>query len=620
MSRGVSIVHKKLNIAFISLIGAMGIVLSLAGFGLVDKSEKSQYEEKFKEVALTYVSFLRETLLTNFQILNSYDAFYHASDYVTREDFDSFTRNLLKEMDGIHAFEWIPHVRGDARKGYGHLAKAEGFPDFQLTEKDTQGNIVPARERGAYFPVYYVQPYEGNEKALGFDLASNPIQLAALEKARDSGEIVASKPIRLVQEEGEQSTFLVFKPIYAKSAPHETVEQRRQNLTGFALAVFRVGDLLEAAISKQELPGGIDIYLFDGVEPSDEDLLYFHPSRIRKSRFKPEPVTALLSGDYASYEISVADRKWRALLKPAPGYSAQRKEWLSWAVLFTGFLLTALLTFFYVSIIGRAAQVEKEVKDRTRELRRAEKDLLIAKRDAEKANHAKSEFLAVMSHELRTPLNAIMGFAQMMEMRAFGPLGDAHYVEYARDINNSGKYLVSLINGILDLSKIEAGKYTLTEETLGVASLIENSMKFIKMQAEAKCILVITELEPDLPKLHVDSRAVIQILSNLLSNAVKFTPQGGDATISAKMDGDGSLVIRIADTGTGMSEPDIARALKPFEQADSKLSRKHEGTGLGLYISCNLMRLHGGTLDIESEEVEGTTATATFPPQRVVSA
>ena len=268
---------------------------------------------------------------------------------------------------------------------------------------------------------------------------------------------------------------------------------------------------------------------------------------------------------------------------------------------------------------GELAAIEKSFNTMAGEIPRHQKALREAKAEADKANSAKSEFLATMSHDLRTPLNAIVGFSEMMERRTFGPLGDPRYEDYATDIHKSGRILLSLINGILDLSRIEAGRYELSEEPMDTAALIGDAVDLAKGRAEEKNVRLTAETSPDLPMLYADDRAVSQILNNLLSNAVKFTPEGGDVTVSAKVDNDGAVKIKIIDTGIGMSERDIAKAMEPFEQADSTHSRKHEGTGLGLYISRNLMGLHGGTLSIDSEPGKGTTVTVRFPLERTVA-
>jgi signal transduction histidine kinase len=241
-----------------------------------------------------------------------------------------------------------------------------------------------------------------------------------------------------------------------------------------------------------------------------------------------------------------------------------------------------------------------------------------AKAEAEKANQIKSNFLASMSHDLRTPLNAILGFSEMMRERSFGPLGDPHYEEYANDIHDSGRLLLSLINDILDLSKIEAVKYDLVQETLDISSLIQLSFRQLKNMAEASNQTLSADVPANMPALRGDERALVKVFNNLLSNAIKFTPDGGKIDVTAKVNEAGEIVLGVTDTGIGMSENDIDKALKPFEQANPTYSRRHEGTGLGLHLCVNIMELFGGTLAIESKVDHGTTVTVFFPPGRTI--
>jgi signal transduction histidine kinase len=247
----------------------------------------------------------------------------------------------------------------------------------------------------------------------------------------------------------------------------------------------------------------------------------------------------------------------------------------------------------------------------------AEVDLRAAKEEAEVASRAKSDFLAGVSHELRTPLNAIIGFSEVMQNEMFGPMGDSHYHEYAADIHESGHHLLSLINDILDLSKIEAGKFELHEETVTVTDTIEAALRLVGQRAEKAGVELVRAVAPRLPRLYADGRALKQVLLNLLTNAVKFTPEGGRVTIGADLAPGGDLALTVVDTGVGMSAEDMAQALTPFGQAESDIAREQEGTGLGLPLTKHLVELHGGSLTIESAPGAGTTIRATFPAARL---
>ena len=275
---------------------------------------------------------------------------------------------------------------------------------------------------------------------------------------------------------------------------------------------------------------------------------------------------------------------------------------------------------------GEAAMNDDGVADRIigavhdiTELKRVEKALREAKEAAETANRSKSEFLANMSHEVRTPLNAIMGFSEVMKDEIFGSIGNLRYRAYAEDILMSGAHLLQLINEILDLSRVEAGKLELFPETIDVEQIVQSSVRLIRERAEHGGLTLEVSVASDLPKLFADERKLKQICLNLLTNAVKFTPEGGLVTISADHDGHGGISVSVTDTGIGMTDEEIPKALTPFGQIDNSLTRKVDGTGLGLPLTKSLIELHGGWLEIKSAKGVGTNVTAHLPLMKDVA-
>ncbi len=244
------------------------------------------------------------------------------------------------------------------------------------------------------------------------------------------------------------------------------------------------------------------------------------------------------------------------------------------------------------------------------------------KLNAESANTAKSEFLANMSHELRTPLNAVNGFSEIMVHEMFGPLGDQRYKEYCQDILSSGQHLLALINDILDMSKIEAGKMALSFEWIDIGELVEEAARLMSNRADAAGLTLACTVPPGLPEIEADHRAIKQVLLNLLSNAIKFTPAGGRVDVKVwalgAETGAPRLQIAVSDTGIGIAKSDIPRLGRPFEQIETNHSKTQQGTGLGLALTRSLIELHAGAFELTSEPGQGTTASFTLPLQRKV--
>jgi len=241
-----------------------------------------------------------------------------------------------------------------------------------------------------------------------------------------------------------------------------------------------------------------------------------------------------------------------------------------------------------------------------------------AKEAAEAASRAKTEFLATVSHELRTPLNAIIGFSELMIRGVLGPIGNPQYCEYLEDIHQSGTHLLSIINDILDFSKAEASKLELHESEVDVRQIVIGLTRLLGPRARDAGLALYDRIPPQLPHLWCDERKLKQMLLNLLTNAVKFTPRGGTIEVDASCDETG-LTISVRDTGIGIAKADLVRVLQPFVQADNELSRRHEGTGLGLTLVNSMIAMHGGKFHLESEVGTGTAAILNFPPERVGS-
>lgn len=270
--------------------------------------------------------------------------------------------------------------------------------------------------------------------------------------------------------------------------------------------------------------------------------------------------------------------------------------------------------------IGRSIErqtAERRLQRNEEKLIALNEELSLERDRAETANRAKSEFLAAMSHELRTPLNAVIGFSEMISAQTFGPVGDDKYREYAEDIRGAGTHLLDLINDILDLAKVEAGSEELHEEEVDIGELVRSVFGLVKGRASQQEVQLKQEIQDILPLIRADLRKLKQIMVNLLTNAIKFSDPGGTVTLKVWHSKDGP-VFQVIDTGIGMADEDIPKALSQFGQVDRNISRSQEGTGLGLPLTKALVELHGGSLDLQSRLNVGTTVTVRLPSVRTL--
>jgi len=349
-----------------------GAVLSFILFFLLNALDRVRLQADFQQHASDQASVLTNALDDKILLLESIRSFWCASPKVERKGFATFTRPLYSRVTGIQALEWIPRVPDVERSAYEASAREDGLDGFHFTERESQERMIPAARRDEYFPVYYLEPYAGNELALGFDLGSEPKRKATLDEVRATGRVLGTPPVRLVQESSEQAGFLIFVPVYRNGVSPDGMEEGRQDLAGYIVGAFRVGEIVEGALRRAE-PKGIDIALYDETTPSQRDLLHFHPSRTRgRPVTNPESApTQTAKGLSLSRHLNIAGRQWEILLTPAPAFYAGRRHALAWIVLASSLAFTILLAMYVNAYLRRSARIARLAND----LKAAEKSL-----------------------------------------------------------------------------------------------------------------------------------------------------------------------------------------------------------------------------------------------------
>lgn len=562
--------------------------------------ENTALRQELRELAKDRAQVLQSNMQSASEVLHALASLHAATGTMQRDHFLLFAQDAVRRHPELQAVEWIPRVPFAERGLYETRKRVEGYANFTFTEIGEDGLLNRAAYREEYYPVYFVEPFAGNEVAQGFDLGADERRFAALQQARDSGSPVVTAPIRLAQETATQQGFLMFQPVYRYPEP-ATIELRRATLQGFALAVFRADDLVASSL-RDIAERGVSVTIYDTGDP-------YTPLSYQPGLHGPEHgwhgvipwVPQQLLWDM---EIDVAGRRWRLLFEPTEHFSSRRQPVQTALALGTGLILTLLL----VAYLAGAARREQEVSAANAALQSEITEREKAVEAAQSANRAKSDFLANMSHEIRTPLNAVLGYAQLLrrDMRL-----DSEQRHSVCAIIASGNHLLSQINAVLDFSKIEIGRMEVELQDLRINDLLQELVLMFRPRCEEKGLSLRVRLLPDAgAPVRTDGCKLRQILINLLGNAVRFTSHG-EVMLGCRRADDGRYRFDVIDTGIGIPPDKIGRIFEPFYQG--QWHGQSGGTGLGLAIARRHAQLLGGDLVVVSEPGEGSRFTLHLP-------
>lgn len=569
------------------------MVLSLATaaavFVYARTAEHREIRAGFERHAESLAVTVTGSLAGNIEILYAIASFYHSSNEVERDEFHSFIQRDYRRRKGIQALEWAPRVPSQQRSTYERAARRSGWPDFQFKKWSPEGRWTTSDDHWAeeYFPVYFVEPYEGNEAVVGNDLASNPTRREALVRARDSGEPETTARVRLATEGRERTGVMIVIPIYGKGKRHATLEQRRSNLLGFGSGEFWLDELVAAALAGLDRDG-VRLQIVDRMATDDHAML-FDDADVG-DRF----VAALEH----KVDHELAGRTWEYRLSAAAGYVAARRGAGPWLILAAGLVLTLLLGTLLGSVTGRSQQIQRVVDMRTDEL-------VTAKEAVEASNIELQQFAYIASHDLLAPLRAISGFAQLLQRGYRGRLDD-EADDFINRIVAGARQMQTLIEDLLSYSRVEARSRPF--EKIELSDVFGQVLE----QLEASITDAGAEVTADeLPAVAGDRSQLSQLLQNLIGNGIKYHGEQPPHVHVSAARTDDTWTISIRDNGIGIDPRHHQRIFEIFRRLHTE--QAYPGTGIGLAVCRRVLQRHGGEIWVESEPGRGSTFHFTLP-------
>jgi signal transduction histidine kinase len=612
-TRGVSakatMSHNQILLLLLLIFG--GTICSLLLFVFITASEDKKMRTNFEQTAKVRISMFKDILEENLHALNWLGNLYKSSEKIGRSEFREFVWPYLQTHPEVQALEWVPRVLDSERQAYEAAAKEDGFADFQIIERQSNGTMVPAFKRKEYFPVCFVEPYEDNVATMGFDLGSNPIWFETLKWSYENNQLAATERIVLIRETNSRESLLICKPIYHSGSIIDSLESRRDNLKGFVVLALRIDLLLEKLIAHFE-PWDMSTHLYDISSPADKYLLgeYFPfvRSKTDNGLVSYEPYKAILQTTdlYSSGVLDVANKKWEIICAPAPFFIVREKTVSPWIAMISGFGFTGVLSLLTLIVFKRIAenrQAEREKRQLQAQLRQTQK------------MEAIGTLAGGIAHDFNNILAALIGYADLAMDDI--PEGTVTH-QNIEGVLIAANRATELIKQILTFSRKDEARLICVNINTIVAEalkLLRSSLpRTIEIDQNINCNSTIM----------ADETQIHQILVNLCTNAAHAMSETGgvlevnltDINIDSNIiTGYGNLKqglyvkLTVKDTGCGMGSEVKERIFEPFYTT----KEIGKGTGLGLSVIHGIVENHNGIITVDSNPGEGTTFNIFFP-------
>lgn len=608
------------------LVLCIGFVLSLVGFAVSRGWEQNRIQDSFERNAESAIGQVERNIQSNLSTLTDLARYFSENPNIGREEFSEFVAPYLEEHSGLYALQWVPRVRQSQRTAYEEQAELDGHTGFEFTERKGGGQVVSAKDRDEYFPVYFVEPFEENNEVFGYDVASNPLQRKLLDAARDSGSQIATGTEPLVPQRRDLLGVFVISPVYLKGAPTESEEERRDNLRGFTIAALRVSDIVGSAL--QEVDNAwMDIYLYDDSDPTGSNFLHAHAasSRNRRTGSFERRKWELVRGPHIAETINVAGRTWSVLAVPIPGYVQQARTWMPWGILLCGLIFTGVAALVVLIVpqpfalfrrkkskespqqkIAEPAKEPEETQPAEYEKRVEQLRTNLERQQAETERKHLQERLTQTQSELQE-LTDIVAQSVSLPLRSIH--ASLNQLDIQEDHVKTLQARLSRVNGALDrvIEFSGVGQRDLSPlEDIDLQELIDSIAHALDPQAKT-----IIETDSDLPRVHARRIHLQQIFEYLLGRAIAAV---GPKEASVQVESDvrsGRWKCWVKDNGNPIP-PQYVDGIFDIGSLGGADWAKDSYTA-GLPVVKKVVEFYSGSIKVESSDSEGTVFVMSFP-------